>query len=117
MQTDWEKFDECLEKFLSPSPLIPLPSGRGKASASETGRESKISIKIVIKDDIDYKYAQDAAAKYPHLPLYLQPCNQPGVDMMERMRWLVDKIKTDQWYDARILPQLHVMMWGNERGV
>jgi 7-carboxy-7-deazaguanine synthase len=33
------------------------------------------------------------------------------------MRWLVDKVITDRWHAARVLPQLHVMLWGNKRGV
>ena len=34
-----------------------------------------------------------------------------------RMRWLVDKVIADRWFAARVLPQLHVMLWGNKRGV
>jgi 7-carboxy-7-deazaguanine synthase len=69
------------------------------------------------------------AARYPDLPVYLQPGNhtppppeddtavvdQEGVDA--RMRWLVDRVMDDKWYGARVLPQLHVMLWGNKRGV
>ena len=29
----------------------------------------------------------------------------------------VDKVVEDKWYGARVLPQLHVMLWGNKRGV
>jgi 7-carboxy-7-deazaguanine synthase len=106
MTTDWSAFDACL-----------------------TAAQNKpdIAMKIVIKDDADYDYARDAATRYPHLPLYLQPVNHtPSKDetakvdidgIMTRMRWLVDKIAADQWYDARLLPQLHVLMWGNLKGV
>ena len=78
-------------------------------------------MKIVIFDDVDYRYAQDAAERYPHLPLYLQPGNDIEKTSMDaltaRMRWLVDKVKDDQWFSATVLPQLHVMLWGNMRGV
>jgi 7-carboxy-7-deazaguanine synthase len=33
------------------------------------------------------------------------------------MRWLVDRVTGDGWFDAKVLPQLHVMIWGNKRGV
>ena len=33
------------------------------------------------------------------------------------MLWLIDKTIEDQWFDAYILPQLHVILWGNKRGV
>ena len=70
------------------------------------------------------------AARHPHLPLFLQPGNhtppppeddhalvdQAGVDA--RMRWLVDQVIAG-WMALRrgCLPQLHVMLWGNKRGV
>ena len=31
--------------------------------------------------------------------------------------WLVDKVTEDRWFEARVLPQLHVLLWGNKRGV
>ncbi len=102
MDTDWAMFDECLE---------------AAGSAPET------ALKIVIFDDEDYHYARDTVARYPHLPLYLQPGNHQ-VDgeadtkgLNERMRWLVEKVTGDQWFAATVLPQLHVMLWGNLRGV
>ena len=101
---DWGAFDECVQ------------AGR---DAGQT------VIKIVIFDDRDYQWAQDAAARHPDLPLYLQPGNpevDPDVpvaaqDMADRLLWLVDKVTTDRWFRPRVLPQLHVMLWGNLRGV
>ena len=69
------------------------------------------------------------AAGYPQLPLFLQPCNptpatpedpQRETDtraLNARLRWLVERIATDRWYRPRVLPQLHVLIWNNERGV
>ena len=102
MESDWERFDKCLEAAKG------LP---------------EIALKIVIFDDKDYKYAQDAAARYPDLPLYLQPGNHK-VDgdadlsaLNTRLTWLSEKVTKDQWFSAHVLPQLHVMMWGNQQGV
>ncbi len=99
--TDWAAFDKCL---------------------SVAAGNPEIAIKIVIMDDKDYAYARDVHVRYPQYPLYLQPVNHSlnEVDingLNERMRWLVDKITQDKWYKAIILPQLHVMLWGNKRGV
>ena len=37
--------------------------------------------------------------------------------IMRRMEWLVEKVIADGWYGAHVLPQLHVLIWGNRRGV
>jgi len=29
----------------------------------------------------------------------------------------VEKVTSDGWFAARVLPQLHVLLWGNRRGV
>ncbi|MDB6454964.1 7-carboxy-7-deazaguanine synthase QueE [Falsirhodobacter sp. 20TX0035] len=99
--TDWDAFARC---------LLPGP---------------ETVMKIVVFDDADYAFARDAAARFPHLPLYLQPGN-PMVDeaaavdqngLVDRMLWLIDKTVADGWFTPRILPQLHVILWGNKRGV
>lgn len=108
MTTDWAVFDTCVE------------------AAQDKPR---MALKLVVFDDDDYAYAKDAAARYPQLPVYLQPGNHtpplPGnedafIDMagvMKRMEWLVEKVIRDRWFEARVLPQLHVLLWGNKRGV
>ncbi len=101
-KTDWQKFDSCLD-----------------AASAKT----QIAIKIVIFDDADYAYARDAYTRYRDHPFYLQPGNhkvegEAEADALnERMRWLVEKVTQDQWYTVRVLPQLHVMLWGNKKGV
>jgi 7-carboxy-7-deazaguanine synthase len=108
METDWEAFDACLR----------LSKGKPQTV-----------LKTVVFDEADYAYARAAAARYSHLPVYLQPGNHtpppPDADdapidvegVLERMRWLVDKVAEDRWFEARVLPQLHVLIWGNKRGV
>ncbi|WP_349538992.1 7-carboxy-7-deazaguanine synthase QueE [Sagittula sp. NFXS13] len=100
---DWERFADCVR----------------------AGAPAKTVMKIVIFDNADYAWAQEAAARHPDLPLYLQPGN-PEVDpdvavsleaTTARLRWLVDKATADRWFAPRILPQLHVLLWGNLRGV
>ena len=82
-------------------------------------------LKNVIFDDADYAWARAVTDRYPELPLYLQPGNlevapDVAVDpqvLADRLLWLVDKTITDSWFVPRILPQLHVLLWGNKRGV
>lgn len=108
MGTDWAAFENCL---------------------SAAGDGPEIALKFVIFDDADFAYAKNASARYPDLPVYLQPGNHtpppPDNDdavvdidgVMDRMVWLVDKVSTDRWFNVWVLPQLHVLLWGNKRGV
>lgn len=103
MKTDWQALDACL--------------------AATQGKPQTV-LKFVVFDEEDYKYAKDAAARYPALPVYLQPGNhtpppaQTDTDgLMARMRWLAERVNTDRWFTASVTPQLHVMLWGNQRGV
>ncbi|MTH98111.1 7-carboxy-7-deazaguanine synthase QueE [Roseibium sp. RKSG952] len=108
MTTDWAAFADCL---------------------SAAGPRPETVLKIVVFDDKDYDYARQAAARFPKLPVYLQPGNHtpPPPDkadgvididgIMERMRWLIDKATADRWFEATVLPQLHTLIWGNLRGV
>lgn len=101
-KTDWDKFDACLK-------------------AAQNKPET--ALKIVVFDEDDYTYARDAAARYPDLPLYLQPGNHqingtPDTNgLHKRLEWLAERVTNDNWHQARVLPQLHVMIWGNQRGV
>lgn len=86
---------------------------------------ANIVMKIIVFDDIDYNWARVIADKHPALPLYLQPGNsmvdpELPVDpqsLADRLLWLVDKTMSDGWFAPRVLPQLHVLLWGNKRGV
>jgi 7-carboxy-7-deazaguanine synthase len=109
MITDWNALEACLE------------AAQGKPRSV---------LKIVVFDDADYSYAQTAAARHPTLPVYLQVGNpapliaaggaeagEPDEDLMHRLRWLAGKVIADHWFAATVLPQLHVLAWGNKRGV
>lgn len=102
MNTDWTKLDTCIKM---------------------ADKRPEIALKIVIFDDTDYTYAQECAARYPDLSLYLQPGNhqtegEPDMTgLHKRLQWLSEKVTHDGWFNARVLPQLHVMIWGNQKGV
>lgn len=102
-ETDWTKFDACLE----------------------AAGDANTVMKIVVFDQRDLDWAKAAAARYPQLPLYLQPGNpetDPGLPvdpqrLADRMLWLVEETVGKGWLIPCILPQLHVLIWGNKRGV
>jgi len=111
METDWRKLDQCVEWG---APLTVL--------------------KIIVRDLKDYAYARAVSDRYPDLPIYLQPLNEqplaargktPEGENIERERdailartlWLVEMVQKDRWYKAAVLPQLHVLLWGDKRGV
>lgn len=108
MDTDWDAFEACL--------------------AAAQGRPRCV-LKVVVFDDADYAYARRAAARYPALPMYLQTGNptppledgairEPDLqEQLRRFRWLVGRVTADRWFAATVLPQLHVLAWGNKRGV
>jgi 7-carboxy-7-deazaguanine synthase len=115
MATDWNAFEACL---------------------AAAGARPRSVLKIVIFNDADYAYARTAAARYPALPVYLQVgnpapsraagdsrCGETGAgeadipDLLRRLRWLASRVTSDRWFAATVLPQLHVLAWGNKRGV
>lgn len=102
MQTDWDALDDCIRA---------------------AGGGPSVALKIVVFDDDDFKFARDVSARLPALPVYLQPGNpvheaalEPPA-LVEKLAWLAGKVVAAGWHDAHVLPQLHVLMWGDRRGV
>lgn len=109
METDWEKLDACV--------------GAG-------GSRTDVLLKVVVMDDADYAYARRVSARYPGVPMYLQVGNDnpPGAapddatepdvrGLLDRYAWLAEKVVAEGWNDVTVLPQLHVLVYGNRRGV
>jgi 7-carboxy-7-deazaguanine synthase len=123
-------------KHLAPLILSPKPPSSGETvdwgkfdACIDAAGTAEIALKIVVFDEADYTWARNVAQKYPDLPLFLQPGNHTppppdaldaALDMdgiMARYEWLIDKTLGDRWFTPKILPQLHVLIWGNKRGV
>ena len=109
MPTNWEKLGRCLEAG---------------------GESTRATFKVVIFDDDDYAYAREVTSWFPGVPMYLQvgndnppgagPGDTPEPDvpgLLDRYAWLSEKVLADGWNDAVVLPQLHVLVYGNRRGV
>jgi 7-carboxy-7-deazaguanine synthase len=98
-----------------------------------------VSIKVVVFDDVDYAYARDlfgwversfggyqaGAGDYgmflsvgnPDPDLAANGSQLAGT-LLDRLAWLADRVAADpEMGDVRVLPQLHVLLWGNRRGV
>lgn len=109
METNWEKLARCLRAG---------------------GKSTRTTLKIVVFDDADYDYARGVFARFPGVPMYLQVGNDsppepdtsgisepdPGA-LLGRYAWLSEKVLDDGWNEATVLPQLHVLLHGNKRGV
>jgi 7-carboxy-7-deazaguanine synthase len=110
MATDWNALDACV---------------------NAAKQKPRCALKIVVFDETDYDYARMVSSRYPALPIYLQvgnpaplqyvgktvPDDADNGDLLDRFRWLVSKVMVDRWFAATVLPQLHVLAWGNKRGV
>jgi 7-carboxy-7-deazaguanine synthase len=35
----------------------------------------------------------------------------------DQLKWIMQRCQQDHWYAPSLLPQLHVMLWNNERAV
>lgn len=101
MLNDWDKVDRCIER----------------------AQQTHIQFKIVVQDDEDFEFARSVEQRYAEFPISLQACNpQPEADssielILQRQRWLSEKVCAEKCYRMRVLPQLHALLWGNQRGV
>lgn len=124
-QSWFSKLDHLV---LSPKP----PSSRMEfrpeklAACLEAAQDGPhLSLKVVVFDEDDYQFARRVHALHPELPFYLSvgnPWPQSGEeadprDLTARLEWLLARAARDGWFDATIAPQLHVLLWGNKRGV
>lgn len=92
------------------------------------GKESEEqvrSIKIVVFDETDLKWALSIHDELPGVPTFLQVGNwdtnttdpDHAEDLLDSLRWLADELLKRRYFDIAVLPQLHVLMYGNRRGV
>jgi 7-carboxy-7-deazaguanine synthase len=116
--------------------ISPKPPSSGMATAAHSVQfeafmkkamarsEDAAVLKIVCFDEIDLTWANNVAQVWSSLPLYLSagtPVPAPSdvrAAVAARYRWLCERVaKQPALARARVLPQLHVIAWGDERGV
>lgn len=114
--------------ILSPKPPSSGMEFRAKKlreclDAAESG--AQISLKVVVFDEADYQFARQVHDLHPQIPFYLSVGNPSpqngtqadGADLTRRLEWLLARTARDGWFCVTVLPQLHVLLWGNRRGV
>ncbi len=116
---------------LSPKPpssgmeFLPGKLAECISAAQNAANGPQLSLKVVIFDEDDYVFARQVHALHPQIPFYLSvgnPSPQTGEeantsDLTARFEWLLARAARDGWFSATISPQLHVLLWGNKRGV
>lgn len=90
-------------------------------------KDANASLKVVIFNDEDFTYAEMIHQRYPTVPFFLQVGNDDVLtiddqalvsSLLIRFEWLIDRsMKSTIMNDAKVLPQLHALIWGNKRGV
>lgn len=92
----------------------------------------KYSLKIPIFNNEDYDFAVYVHQRYPEVKMYLSTgnLNAEGSDMdhgvrgedmtrtlIAQTKWLAETVMYDaRMLDVQVMPQLHVLFWGNEIG-
>ncbi|AQQ53405.1 7-carboxy-7-deazaguanine synthase QueE [Planococcus lenghuensis] len=89
--------------------------------------EANASLKIVIFDETDFTFAEQLHMRYPSVPFFLQVGNSDTATtddahlvsvLLRQYEWLIDLTACSSvMNDAKVLPQLHALVWGNKRGV
>jgi 7-carboxy-7-deazaguanine synthase len=105
METDFKKLDHYIKQL----------------------EDRNVSLKVVVFQDEDFAYAEFIHKRYPFIPFYLQIGNDDveSTDdanivstLLRRYEWLIEKAtESTIMNDAKVLPQLHTLIWGNKRGV
>jgi 7-carboxy-7-deazaguanine synthase len=89
-------------------------------------RPEKDEIKVLVGNQKDYNYAKQIhnITLKNNIDLILQVRNDVGKnnqeDLLNKYKWLVEKTLNDNKFIKEhliILPQLHVLIWGNKKGV
>lgn len=111
---------------LSPKP----PSSDMEFSPEKLARciqvagKSRISLKVVVFDEADFQFARHVCALHPEIPFYLSVGNDSAQSdeadnavLTRKLEWILERCAQEKWFDVTLLPQLHVLLWGNKRGV
>ncbi|SDH94318.1 preQ(0) biosynthesis protein QueE [Alteribacillus persepolensis] len=108
MKTNWDQLDYYIQQL------------RGRS-------HKQVSLKIVIFNEEDLRYAENVHARYSDIPMFLQTGNDDiETDdnnwllshLLKRYEWLVENvIDSETLNEVKVLPQLHTLLWGNKQGV
>lgn len=120
---DWFKHLDYLT--VSPKPPSAATRTRDRVFdclwAYQVHTKNGASLKVPIFTREDFLWAKEFFRNYVHIDKYLSVGNpMNGDDTLDRMKqileWLVNDDNMVEW-GVKLLPQLHVLLWGNKRGV
>ena len=132
---DW--FAQLDYLVLSPKPpSAAMPMNEQKLQRcieAAQGGKTQISLKVVVFDEDDYQFARALQKSLQKtgatIPFYLQVGNMMGGEndsgenqaspsqLVHKLRQLSERVLADGWHDVTVLPQMHVLIYGNRRGV
>ncbi|HEY0073170.1 MAG TPA: 7-carboxy-7-deazaguanine synthase QueE [Abditibacteriaceae bacterium] len=129
---DW--FSQLDYLVLSPKPpssQMPFDETQLHAciSAAQKGNgKGQISLKVVVFNDADYEFARRVHLLHPQIPFYLQVGNTFSLsasqsdevmrsELLMGLEKLSERVLSDSWHNVTVLPQMHVLIHGNRRGV
>lgn len=117
----FKKLDHITLSPKPPSSLMKTNHDLLSQCVEIVGDYHKTAMKIVVSDRRDYDYALDIFKRYPYCRKYISPCNispgKPDLDaILEKTRFISEMVLKDGLFDITIIPQLHVLLWGNEKG-
>lgn len=75
-------------------------------------------LKIVVSDETDFQWAMDLFQTLDAPIMWLQPCSlltPTAKRLAMKYRWLCERVIDERNYALRVLPQLHVLIWGNDK--
>ncbi len=88
---------------------------------------SPVQVKFVIADEGDYRFACEVYRQLSdqigdcvnRVQWVLQPVDKVGLDtretLLQRLQWLQERVLEDQQFQFRVLPQLHILVYGSSR--
>lgn len=111
MKTDWNILDSIIARL--------------DQWGTVTGKKVNYSLKVVVFDDADFKFAKKVHQRYPGVDFYVSVGNDNSKEdgdisgrLLRKLDWLWDKVLKDPECNTwKPLPQLHTLVWHNKRGV
>ena len=129
MVCDWEQVAACI--------MASQNDAASTCSAVCTDAVcTDVAVKVVVFDEDDYAFARAGyellQSRFPNVRWVLQVGNRAPAQPADwdakfdeaviptptrEIEWLIARAMRDGWTDVLLLPQLHVLLWGNKRAV
>jgi 7-carboxy-7-deazaguanine synthase len=120
---DWFRDVDCLTISPKPPSSQMITDYTALRYIVENCSKENLNLKVVVFNDKDYVYAKQIHQLFPDVPFYLQVGNERldkqgdiSNELLNKLKWLMEKVIYDKEMNSvKVLPQLHSLIWGNER--